>query len=125
MSWEPIDIPAMVYDYEVGFSSTAGSAAPDIMSFQSTKQHAHHRVMHGNIPDATRFYIIIKTISKSNIEGLTVINFKFYILCLFIKIVILLAEIGHIYRYVYHPSTSSRLQIIKFQILALPIKFEN
>jgi hypothetical protein len=31
MSWEPIDIPAMVYDYEVGFSSTAGSAAPDIM----------------------------------------------------------------------------------------------
>ena len=72
MSWEQIDIPAKVYDYEVGFSSTAGSAAPDIMSFQSTKQHAHHRVMHGNIPDATMFYIIIKTISKSNIESLTV-----------------------------------------------------
>ena len=72
MSWETIDIPAKVYDYEVGFSSTAGSAAPDIMSFQSTQQHAHHRVMHGNIPDATMFYIIIKTISKSNIGSLTV-----------------------------------------------------
>jgi hypothetical protein len=72
ISWEPIDIPAKVYDYEVGFSSTAGSAAPDIMAFQSSQQHAHHRVMHGNIPDATLFYIIIKTISKSNVEGLTV-----------------------------------------------------
>ncbi|CAC5360418.1 unnamed protein product [Mytilus coruscus] len=66
MSWEPVDIPAKVYDYELGFSSTSGSAAPDIMAFESTKQHAHHRVFHTNIPDGTQFYIIIKTISKSN-----------------------------------------------------------
>ena len=72
MSWTPVDIPAKVYDYQVGFSSTPGSAAPDIMSFESTKQHAHHRVMHGNVPDGSQFYIIIKSISKSNVEGLTV-----------------------------------------------------
>lgn len=72
MSWEPLDIPAKVFDYEVGFSSTAGSTAPDIMAFESTKQHAHVRVMHTNIPDGTQFFIIIKTISKSNVEGLTV-----------------------------------------------------
>jgi hypothetical protein len=72
ISWEPIDIPAKVYDYEVELSSTAGNGAPNIMGFQSTKQHAHHRVRHGNIPDATLFYIIIKTISKSNVQGLTV-----------------------------------------------------
>ena len=74
LSWELIDIPAKVYDYEVGFSSTPGSAAPDIMAFESTKQHAHHRVMHTNIPDGTQFYIIIKTISKSNVEGMTVLS---------------------------------------------------
>ncbi|CAG2242937.1 unnamed protein product [Mytilus edulis] len=70
MSWEPLDIPAKVFEYEVGFSSTAGSTAPDIMAFESTKQHAHVRVMHTNIPDGTQFFIIIKTISKSNVEGL-------------------------------------------------------
>ncbi|CAC5360413.1 unnamed protein product [Mytilus coruscus] len=74
ISWEPVDIPAKVYDYELGFSSTSGSAAPDIMAFESTKQHAHHRVVHTNIPDGTQFYIIIKTISKSNVEGLTTLG---------------------------------------------------
>ncbi|XP_076117799.1 uncharacterized protein LOC143085385 [Mytilus galloprovincialis] len=74
ISWEPVDIPAKVYDYELGFSSTSGSAAPDIMAFESTKQHAHHRVVHSNIPDGTQFYIIIKTISKSNVEGLTTLG---------------------------------------------------
>ena len=72
LSWEPVGTPSIVYDYEVGFSSTAGSMAPDIMSFESTKQHSHHRVAHSDIPDGTRFYIIVKTISKSNVEGLTV-----------------------------------------------------
>lgn len=75
-SWKPIDIPAQVYDYELGFSSTPGSMAPDIMAFESTNQHAHHRVTHGNVPDGTEFYIIIKTISKSNVEGLSVRIFK-------------------------------------------------
>ena len=63
----PIDIPGKVFDYEVGLSSTTGSSA-----FESSKQHAHHRIMHTNIPDATEFYIIIKSISKSNVEGITV-----------------------------------------------------
>ncbi|CAC5370733.1 unnamed protein product [Mytilus coruscus] len=74
MSWEPLDIPAKVFDYEVGFSSTVGSTAPDIMTFESTKQHSHVRVMHTNIPDGTQFFIIIKTISKSNLEGLTTLG---------------------------------------------------
>ncbi|CAC5386466.1 unnamed protein product [Mytilus coruscus] len=74
MSWEPLDIPAKIFDYEVGFSSTAGSSASDIMAFQSTKQHAHARIMHTNIPDGTQFYILIKTISKSNVEGLTTLG---------------------------------------------------
>ncbi|XP_071123148.1 uncharacterized protein [Mytilus edulis] len=73
-SWKPIDIPAQVYDYELGFSSTPGSMAPDIMAFESTNQHAHHRVTHGNVPDGTEFYIIIKTISKSNVEGLSTLG---------------------------------------------------
>ncbi|XP_076085327.1 uncharacterized protein LOC143056126 [Mytilus galloprovincialis] len=74
MSWVPLDIPAKVFDYEVGFSSTPGSAAPDIMAFKSTKQHAHVRVMHTNIPDGSQFFIIIKTISKSNVEGITTLG---------------------------------------------------
>ncbi|CAC5422079.1 unnamed protein product [Mytilus coruscus] len=71
ISWLPVLVPGQIYDYEVGLSPTSGSSAPDLLAFQSTKQHAHYLIIHSNIPDGTRFFIAIKTISKSNIEGIT------------------------------------------------------
>lgn len=67
-----MDNPGSVHDYEVGFSSTPGSPAPDIMAFKSTKQHPHLNILHTDIPDGTEFYVIIKTISKANVEGIQV-----------------------------------------------------
>lgn len=61
-----------VHDYEVGFSSTINSSAPDIMGFRSTKQHRWIHIMHTDIPEGTPFYIVIKSISKANVEGLQV-----------------------------------------------------
>ncbi|XP_062616047.1 uncharacterized protein LOC134277752 [Saccostrea cucullata] len=58
-----------VHDYEVGFSSTSGSSAPDIIPFRSTKQHRRIHFMHTDIPEGTPFYIVIKSISKANVEG--------------------------------------------------------
>ncbi|XP_071123173.1 uncharacterized protein [Mytilus edulis] len=74
ISWIPVLVPGQIYDYEVGLSSTSGSSAPDLLAFQSTKQHAHYLIRHSNIPDGTRFFIVIKTISKSNKEGITSIG---------------------------------------------------
>nr|XP_034301655.1 uncharacterized protein LOC105322112 [Crassostrea gigas] len=70
ISWKAVDNPGSVHDYEVGFSSTPGSPAPDIMAFRSTKQHPHLNILHTDIPDGTEFYVIIKTISKANVEGI-------------------------------------------------------
>ncbi|XP_055997828.1 uncharacterized protein LOC125647098 [Ostrea edulis] len=70
LSWLPVDNPGSVYDYEVGFSSTKGSPAPEIMAFRSTKQHPHLHVFHTDIPDGAEFYLIIKTISKANVEAI-------------------------------------------------------
>lgn len=61
-----------VHDYEIGFSSTTGSTAPDIMPFRSTKQHLRIHIMHTDLPEGTPFYIVIKSISKANVEGLQV-----------------------------------------------------
>jgi hypothetical protein len=61
-----------VHDYEVGFSSNNESSAPDIMAFRSSHQHRRIHVMHTDIPEGTPFYIVIKSISKSNVEGLQV-----------------------------------------------------
>ncbi|XP_061181031.1 uncharacterized protein LOC133189645 [Saccostrea echinata] len=69
LSWLPVANPGSVHDYEVGFSSTAGSPAPDIMAFKSTKQHPHIHVYHTDVPDGSEFYTVIKTISKANVEG--------------------------------------------------------
>lgn len=78
ISWIPVLVPGQIYDYEVGLSSTSGSSAPDLLAFQSTKQHAHYLIMHSNIPDGTRFFIVIKTISKSNKEGIIVSDNMYY-----------------------------------------------
>nr|XP_034314147.1 uncharacterized protein LOC105348718 isoform X1 [Crassostrea gigas] len=70
VSWLPVDNPGSVHDYEVGFSSTPGSPAPDIMAFRSTKQHPHLHIFHADVPDGAEFHIVIKTISKANVEGI-------------------------------------------------------
>ncbi|XP_061176007.1 uncharacterized protein LOC133184958 [Saccostrea echinata] len=59
-----------IHDYEVGLSTVAGNSAPDILSFKSSKQHRHFHLMHADLPKGEPFYFIIKTISKSNIEGI-------------------------------------------------------
>ncbi|KAK3101903.1 hypothetical protein FSP39_007221, partial [Pinctada imbricata] len=74
IEWNPVNSPGGVHNYEVGLSSTANSAAPDILAFKSTKQHAFIRIMHGDVPDGTMFYIIIKTVSKASVEGLQTIG---------------------------------------------------
>ncbi|XP_061193435.1 uncharacterized protein LOC133201664 [Saccostrea echinata] len=59
-----------IHDYEVGLSTVAGSTAPDILSFRSTKQHRHIHLMHTDLPEGKPFFIIFKTISKSSVEGI-------------------------------------------------------
>ena len=71
MTWSSKNVS--VHDYEVGFSSTSNSSAPDIMAFRSTKQHQRLHIMHSDLPEGTPFYIVIKTISKANVEGIQVI----------------------------------------------------
>ncbi|XP_061177042.1 uncharacterized protein LOC133185758 [Saccostrea echinata] len=59
-----------IHDYEVGLGTVAGSTAPDILPFRSTKQHRHIHLRHTDLPEGEPFYFIIKTISRSNIEGI-------------------------------------------------------
>ncbi|KAK3101031.1 hypothetical protein FSP39_000383, partial [Pinctada imbricata] len=70
MSWKPVLAAGGIHDYEVGLATISGSPAPDILAFRSTKQHAHIDIHHADIPDGTMFYIIIKAISKANVEGI-------------------------------------------------------
>ena len=79
ISWVTDVLPAKIYDFEVGFSSVAGSTPPDLMTFTSTRQNPRIRIQHAHIPDGTPFYIIIKGISGSNIEG-TVVS-TLYVTC--------------------------------------------
>ncbi|XP_078322971.1 uncharacterized protein LOC111122905 [Crassostrea virginica] len=72
MTWSSNNVS--VHDYEVGFSSTSNSSAPDIMAFRSTKQHQRLHIMHSDLPEGTPFYIVIKTISKANVEGIQTIG---------------------------------------------------
>ena len=69
ITWAPVVDAVLIDDYEVGLSSVHGSSAPDIMRFQSSRRHTHILINHFGVPEGKLFYIIIKTISKSNVMG--------------------------------------------------------
>ena len=87
MSWKPALSDDLIYDYEVGLSSTDSGIAPDIFPFKSSKHHNHFRINHPDIPGGKEFYVIIKTISKSGVEGIQVKPlFQVNIICSHLKI---------------------------------------
>ncbi|OPL33283.1 hypothetical protein AM593_05274, partial [Mytilus galloprovincialis] len=69
VTWAPVVDVVLIDDYEVGLSSVHGSSAPDIMRFQSSRRHTHILINHFGVPEGKLFYIIIKSISKSNVMG--------------------------------------------------------
>jgi hypothetical protein len=50
MTWEPDVENELIYDYEIGLSSTKDSLVPDLVPYRSTKHHQHFRL---NNPDLT------------------------------------------------------------------------
>ena len=74
MSWSPAVNSQSFHDYEVGLSSTPNSIAPDVVTFRSSKHHNHIRLNHPDVPDGKEFYVIIKSISKSGVEGIQVLR---------------------------------------------------
>lgn len=74
MSWKSTVADHLIYDYEVGLSSTENSYAPDIVPFRTSKHHTHFRINHPDVPVGKEFYIEIKTVSKSGMEGIQVMS---------------------------------------------------
>lgn len=61
-----------IYDYYIGLSSTNDNQAPDLLPFRSTKHHSHFRLSHPDLTEGTLFYVIIKSVSRANVEGIQV-----------------------------------------------------
>ncbi|CAC5401969.1 unnamed protein product [Mytilus coruscus] len=70
ISWKSGIADVLVYDYEVGLSTTKSSAAPDIVPFKSTRHHNHFRLNNPDLDEGKVFYVIIKAISKAGVEGM-------------------------------------------------------
>ncbi|KAL5006990.1 hypothetical protein ScPMuIL_015796 [Solemya velum] len=68
ISWTCVEGRSGIHDYEIGLSSVSNSGSPDRLHFVSTKQHRHVRIPHPNIPQGSRFYVILKAISKAGID---------------------------------------------------------
>ena len=71
MTWEPDVENELIYDYEIGLSSTKNSLVPDLVSFRSAK-HQHFHLNNTDLTEGTLFYVVIKTTSKANVEGIQV-----------------------------------------------------
>jgi len=71
VSWNTTVGPSGVHDYEIGLA-TDNTSFPDILPFQSTKQHAFSRLFHPEIWDGDEFYILIQVTSKSSVSNIKV-----------------------------------------------------
>ncbi|VDI32878.1 Hypothetical predicted protein, partial [Mytilus galloprovincialis] len=69
IKWKSGVAESLIHDYAIGISSTPGSMAPDINSFHSSKHHNHFRIRHSYLAEGGEFYIIVKTTSRSGIDG--------------------------------------------------------
>lgn len=72
MQWDSDMDDIFVHDYHIGLSSTKNNPAPDILPFRSTKHHRHFRLNYPDLTEGTLFYIIIKSTSKANVDGIQV-----------------------------------------------------
>ncbi|XP_076075248.1 uncharacterized protein LOC143046131 isoform X2 [Mytilus galloprovincialis] len=70
MQWDSDMDDIFVHDYHIGLSSTKNNPAPDILPFRSTKHHRHFRLNYPDLTEGTLFYIIIKSTSKANVDGI-------------------------------------------------------
>ncbi|CAG2197001.1 unnamed protein product [Mytilus edulis] len=69
MTWDS-NMEKYIYDYYIGLSSTNDNQAPDLLPFRSTKHHSHFRLSHPDLTEGTLFYVIIKSVSRANVEGI-------------------------------------------------------
>ncbi|XP_063447093.1 uncharacterized protein LOC134726613 [Mytilus trossulus] len=69
MTWDS-NMEEYIYDYYIGLSSTNDNQGPDLLPFRSTKHHSHFRLSHPDLTEGTLFYVIIKSVSRANVEGI-------------------------------------------------------
>ena len=72
MSWKSGIDERLIYDYEIGLSSTKDSEAPDIFPFKSTKHHSHFRFNNPDLDEGKVFYIVLKAITKADVYKIQV-----------------------------------------------------
>ena len=76
MSWNISVGVAGLNDMEIGISSE-DTNVPDIMAFETTHGHQHKIIYHPDIFNGERFFIVIKTITKSAISNVKVCLYLF------------------------------------------------
>ncbi|XP_069133969.1 uncharacterized protein [Argopecten irradians] len=71
VSWLVEDSIGGVFDHQFGLATTAlGSAAPDLLSYVSTRQNTHITLHHEDVSTGMEFFMAFKTISKTETENI-------------------------------------------------------
>ena len=106
MTWNNGIDEDLIYNYEIGLSSTTRNRAPDIYAFSSSKHHKHCQLRNPNLVDGREFYVVIKTIGQSGMRGYQV---NFHFLCIYVVDLLCSYSNKHIHRTCKYVTTSSPL----------------
>ena len=106
MTWNNGIDEDLIYNYEIGLSSTTRNRAPDIYAFSSSKHHKHCQLRNPNLVDGKEFYVVIKTIGQSGMRGYQV---NFHFLCIYVVDLLCSYLNKHIHRTGKYVTTSSPL----------------
>ena len=71
ISWNVSSTVSGIHNFEVGLASQIGQN-PDRLNFVSSNQHQRIRLLYPNVWNGEDFFILLKTITKANIEVIEV-----------------------------------------------------
>ena len=81
ISWKSSDDNSGIFDFEVGLSTAAQNAAPDLVAYRSTARHDHYVVYHPLVAQDSIFYVFVKAINKAQVSDSKVDLFICEIIC--------------------------------------------
>jgi hypothetical protein len=117
MTWNNGIDEDLIYNYEIGLSSTTRNRAPDIYAFSSSKHHKHCQLRNPNLVDGKEFYVVIKTIGQSGMRGYQV---NFHFLCIYMSLIYYVHIQINIF--IEHVNMSPHLlhYLLTYLVLAMP-----
>ena len=73
ISWKSSDDNSGIFDSQVGLSTAAANAAPDLVAYRSTARHDNFVLYHPMVAQDSIFFVFVKATNKAQVSDFKVV----------------------------------------------------